>query len=468
MNIAKTAGRGAAAIFLLCARLGTLAAQDAAAGRRVSLDEYRALALANNLDVHIAESELEKSKLVRSGAFTRYFPAVSATAALAKPNIFGGGAQAGISSDFNNQSLYTFDVPNKVIHIDETIDFSDPLGVWLGTVTFTQTLFAGGRIVNSNRLAQKAVDASAYKLHIRRGEIFAQAESKYYQYALLGELITTLDGYKQTLDNLYAKVAQALEQGVVSRSDYLRVSLKREEIAIQRDEMAQMRVVAGDDFKLFAGIKDGSAVSVDGVFGDIAEPPDDAGDAAARLPLRPEFQLLVIQRDAAKLEEAIAFGGYLPSIELGVSFLRTDFSFNSALFANTSGYYQDFVGFLLFNIPLSAWWEGVYKTREKGAARRSAEEQLAVNADYLMLDLRNKLTAWQTAYKRVKLAEIGVQYAKTNREEFEQKYSAGLSSLSDYLMALALEHENSAKLDQARANYHIAATAFQTASGTAR
>ncbi|MDR2521098.1 MAG: TolC family protein, partial [Spirochaetaceae bacterium] len=459
MNSIKTAVYGVAAACMMCARLGTLAAQETAPDvpeaalpeRRLSLGEYRTLALANNLDIHSAEYELEKSKLVRAGAFTHYFPTVSATAALAKPNIFGGGAAAGFTSDFNNQQIFNVEVPNKVIHLDESIDFSDPLSAWLGTVTFTQTLFAGGRIVNSNRLAKKGVDASAYKLQIKRGEIFAQAESKYYQYALLGELIKTLDVYKETLDNLYTKVAQALQQGVVSRSDYLRVSLKREEVAIQRDEMTQMRAVASDDLKLFAGIKDTAAVRADAVFAAITEPAASGGDVAARLSLRPEFQLLTIQRDAAKLEEAIAFGGYLPSIELGVSFVRGDFSFNGKLFANTSGYYQDFVGFLLFNIPLSAWWEGYYKVSEKGVARKSAEEQLAVNADYLVLDLRNKMTAWQTAYKRVKLAEIGLQYAKTNREEYEQKYDAGLSSLSDYLMALALEHENSTKLDQAKA-----------------
>ena len=457
-----------AAVLLMWARLGALGAQDSGEARHISLDEYRNLALANNLDVHIAEYELETSKRVREGAFTHYFPTVNAVAALAKPNIFGGGASAGFTSDFNNQKLYNFDVPNKVIHIDESIDFSDPLGVWLGTVTFTQTLFAGGRIFNSNRLAKKGVEASAYKLEIKRGEIFAQAESKYYQYALLGELIKTLDAYKETLDNLYKKVSQALEQGVVSRSDYLRVSLKREEIAIQRDEMVQMRAVARDDLKLFAGIKDAADLRVDTAFDGITEPAFNAADLEARLPLRPEFKLLTLQRDAAKLEEAIAFGAYLPSIELGVSFLRSDFSFSGSLFSNTKGYYQDFVGFLLFNIPLSAWWEGYYKIGEKSVARKSAEEQLAVNANYLALDMRNKMTAWQTAYKRVKLAEIGLQYAATNREEYEQKYDAGLSALSDYLQALALEHENTTKLDQARAQYSIARTAFYTAAGEVR
>jgi outer membrane protein TolC len=457
-----------ASVLLLCAHIGVLNAQETEAARHIPLGEYRNLALQNNLDVHIAEYELETSKRVREGAFTHYFPTVNAAVALAKPNIFGGGASAGFSSDFNKQKLYNFDVPDKVVHIDESIDFSDPLSAWIGTVTFTQTLFAGGRIFNSNRLAKKGVEASEYKLQMKRAEIFAQAESKYYQYALLGELIKTLDAYKETLDNLYKKVEQALRQGVVSRSDYLRVSLKREEIVIQRDEMMQMRGVALDDLKLFAGIKESGALSVDAAFDGISEPAFDTAEAETRLPLRPEFKLLTLQRDAAKIEEAIAFGGYLPSIELGVSFLRSDFSFNGSLFSNTKGYYQDFVGFLLFNIPLSAWWEGWYKVGEKSVARKSAEEQLAVNANYLALDLRNKMTAWQSAYKRVTLAEIGLQYAKTNREEYEQKYDAGLSPLSDYLLALSLEHENTTKLDQAKAQYCIARTAFYTATGEVR
>lgn len=442
---------------MLLAHLFVLNAQEAENKRHISLDEYRKLALANNLDVHNAEYELEKSKQVLAGAFTNYFPKVSASGVLVKPNIFGGGAAAGFSTDAH--------FPDKTIHVDEAINFSDPIGAWFGTITFTQTLFAGGRIFYSNKLAKKGVEASTHKLQLKHDEIFAEAESKYYQFMLLEELIKTLDAYKKTLDNLYAKVSQALEQGVVSRSDYLRVSLKREELVIQQDEAIQMRVVALQDLKLFAGIKDLSEIVVAADLSGIVEPTFDAANFPARLSARPEFNLLTIQRDAAQLEEVITRGSYLPSIELGLGFLRSDFYFNGSFLANTTGFYQDFAGFLLFNIPMSAWWEGYHKMNEKRLARKSAEEQLEVNSNYLILDMRNKMTVWQTAYKQVKLAEIGLAYAKNNREEYEQKYTAGINTLNDYLMALALEHENTTKLDQAKTRYFITRTAFNAAIG---
>lgn len=452
-----------AVIFFACTAF--IAAQAGAGAGAMTLDDYRRLALANNLDVRTAESALAAGELVRSAAFTRYFPSVSATGALAKPNIFGGGADAGLTADFNNQKLYSVPVADPVIHIDESVNFSDPLSAWAGTVTLTQTLFAGGRIYNSNKLAAKGAAAAAYKLKMKRGEVAGTAESKFYQYALLLSLLETLDLYKATLDNLHAKVEQALAQGVVSRSDFLRVSLKREELTIQRDEVTELLDIALSDLKLFAGIPRETPLTISSGFAAVTEPNFNADEFPARLPLRAEFNLLTIQRDAAKLEAAIAFGGYLPSVEAGISFVRSDFSFNSSLFSDTKGYYQDFLGFVLFNIPLSAWWEGYYKIREKKDALSLAQEQLAVNSEYLLLDMRNKMTAWKSAYKHVKLAEIGLEYAKTNRAEYQQKYDAGISTLSDYLQAMALEHENTTKLNQAKANYFTAKTAFYTAIG---
>jgi outer membrane protein TolC len=454
-----------AVILILFAEIFTLNAEEME--RRISLEEYRNLALVNNLEVHNAQFELEMSKEVRAEAFTHYFPKVSAMGGLVKPNIFGAGAAAGIKSDIDFQALFDVDVTNKTAHLDETINFNDPIGAWLGTITFSQTLFAGGRIINSNKLAQKGVEASAYKLQIKRSEIYAGAESKYYQFLLLDELIETLNIYKKTLDNLYEKVSEALSRGVISRTDYLRVSLKREEVTIQQEEMQQLRIIALQDFKLFAGIKDNEKFIVSAGFEEIVEPKYNTDDFPAQLAGRPEFNLLTIQRDAAKLEEAITRGSYLPSIELGVSFIRSDFYLNGKVFTNTKGFYQDFAGFLLFNIPMTEWWSGYHKIKEKNLARKSADEQLAVNSHYLLLDMQNKMTTWQTAYKHVKLAEIGVEYAQHNREEYEQKYQAGISTLSDYLMALGLEHENATKLDQAKTQYFIARTAFYTATGKA-
>ncbi|MDR2481221.1 MAG: TolC family protein [Spirochaetaceae bacterium] len=456
-------------VFLLFYMSVCTAFTQTAINKDITLDEYRNLALSNNLSILTAQNDLEKSKQVRSGAFTHYFPKLNAIGGTVFPNIFGT-AGAGFKTDVDMKKLLgvNFDLSYNTVNVDESVDFTDSVGGWLGTVTFTQTIFAGGRIFNSNKLAEKGVEAAVHKLQMVRNDVYAAAESKYYQFLLLHELVNTLNAYTDTLDAIYKQVSEALDNGVASKSDFLRVSLKKEEVAIQQEQMTQMLDIAGRDLKLFAGIKSDVRIVPKGEFETVKEPSFDAGRFPALLASRPEFRLLTLQRDAAKLEEAITFGSYLPSIEFGITFLKMDLWLNGKTFKNAKGYYYDFVGFLLFNIPITDWWEGYYKIKEQSLVLKSAAQELEINSEYLLLDMRNKFVSYQTAFKQVKLAEIGLKYAKNNVMEYGDRYRAGLSVLGEYLEALAFEYENATKLDKAKMDYFMARTAFYTAVGEAK
>ncbi len=74
--------------------------------------------------------------------------------------------------------------------------------------------------------------------------------------------------------------------------------------------------------------------------------------------------------------------------------------------------------------------------------------------------MESKLTQLETSYEQVKVAKIGLELAQTNKLESEDGYKNGTEKLSDYLEALALEQEKENKLDEAKANYFQAKTAF--------
>jgi outer membrane protein TolC len=438
-----------------------LFAEESVETRKVSLDEYKNLAVANSLDVHLAQYDLDTGKQVKNEAFTHYFPTITGFAGLLKPNVFGN-AQATL--DANIEIPFTY-IPPFRDHVSETINFDDDLSASAFGVTITQPIFAGGRIFNSNRLAKKGVEASAFKLQMKKNEVYAQAEQKYYQYVLLHQLIKTFDVYTETLTALYNQVSQAVGRGVASRSDFLRVQLKQEELAIQRFQAAQLLIVAEKDLKLFAGISDGRTIVANDDFGAITEPAGDSASLPAHLSSRPEFQLLTIQHDAARLQKLISAGTYLPSVEIGASIFRTDYKLGGHFVKNATGYYYDTMGFILFNVPVSDWWPGYYKIKESDIAEKSSAEQLGTQSKYLLLDMENKLIRYETAFKQVRLAEIGLEYAQTNCSEYADKYRAGISVLADYLQALGLQYENETKLNQAKADYLQARTAFLIATG---
>ncbi|GHU42442.1 membrane protein [Spirochaetia bacterium] len=433
--------------FLFLAVCFSLSAQ----GKVISIDEYCTMALEGNSGVKSARYAQTAANAQSWQAFTNFFPKVSGTGGVLALNLFGGKASIDL---------------DRILGTNITMNFDDKLsGTMLG-LTVSQVIFAGGRIFSTNILAQKGKEASAYQLVMKQNEAGLTARQKYFQYVLLKQGIEVLNVYSETLDALYNQASQALERGAISRTDTLRVEVKREEINIQKAEMEDLFVLSGKDLKLFAGLNENAELNVVedfDVLGAITEPSLDYADISFRLSLRPEYKLLNIQAEAAKLNEIIALGEYAPSIEAGITMFRSDFY--NGYWTPSKAFYQDAAGFIVFNLPISKWWEGYHKYDQMRALTQDAVQKREDGNKYLLLDMENKFIAYKKAWRNVHLAELGVKLAQANLSAYKDGYRAGINSMSDYLEALGLVYENTTKLNQSKSDYWLARTAFEQSSG---
>jgi outer membrane protein TolC len=423
--------------------------------RILTLEAYCAASLSNNTDILSAETNLNVSKELSWVAFTNYFPKITAYGGLVSLNIFQGQL-------YENVEMFASDIKN-------TFDLSKHLGGSIGGINISQVVFAGGRIVNTNRLAKKGAEASLYQLAMKKNDIYLQAQQKYFNCLLISKALKTLDMYKETLEFIYKQANEGLTLGVVSKTDALKVAIKKEEVEIKQIELLQQQNLAKKDLMLFANIS-GDTQTIQTVdsfdtLGKIFEPQADESTFESRLYRRPEYNLLKISADVAHLNELIAIGSYAPEVEGGISFYRTDFFPDSKFFDKSTAYYQDAAGYLLIKLPISSLWEGYYKMREMQALTKDAIAQRDSKQQYLLLDIENKYIAYNTAWRSVRLAELNVEYSDANLSQVKDGYDAGIDSLGDYLQALALDYESKAKLDKAKADYWQAKSAFSFALG---
>ena len=411
----------------------------------ISLAEYQKAALSNNVELHTVEAESEYAHQESKAAFTKYFPKISAGAAIANTDILPG----------LNEPIGLYPITHQ------------SNGASVLTVGAVQPLFTGGRIINGNKLARTAAKASDYKLKIKQNEVYSQAEKKYNAYRLLEDKMTTLSAYEKMLDSLYMQVSQAFENGIVSKSDFLRVKLKKEEITVQKEQLAKMTEIAAKDLKLYAGIDENRQITIDKNFSETEEPSYNRSDFQSYLKRRPEYKLLEANVQVSKLQRNIEVGSYMPSLAVGASVFRTDY-FSNNYFNKSLMHYQDTVAFATVSMPLSDWWQASHTIKGKNAKYKAAREEFDSKSQYLMLDMDSKLTLLETAYRQVRVAEIGFELAKTNRIESEDGYNNGTEKLSDYLESIAIEQEKQNKLDEAKAGYFEAKTAFLISIGAAQ
>ena len=122
-----------------CVLLGSLSLSSFAQ-KRYTLDECRQLALQNNIAMRTAANNVEAARQERKEAFTKYFPNVSASGTAFNSNT--GLLQMDMGPDMQ-MSL----VKNGI----------------MGGITATQPLFAGGQIVNANKLAKVGEEVSRFQ-----------------------------------------------------------------------------------------------------------------------------------------------------------------------------------------------------------------------------------------------------------------------------------------------------------------
>lgn len=407
----------------------------------LTLESYRELALRNNSGLRQARFEAQAAEQTAKAAFTHYFPNLSATGLAANTNILPNSAIA--------NPILSAMVPIA----DKERDYS------FSAVTLQQPLFAGGRIYNGNRLARAGRDAAALQLKLSRDGVITGAERKYRTLLVLAKKKKTLEAYATLLNALSAQVGQAFAGGLVTKTDVLRVNLKKAEVAVNRSILEKSTARAEKDLKLFAEITQDTKIILPDMSEEITEPSEKKEDLPAYLPQRAEYKLLEIGAKAANLQTKMKRGEFLPVIGVGASLYRVDY------FKGGDQRFQNSAAFGLVNLPLSSWWEASHAIKELQLKEAAATDRLKEQGDSLLVDLEDKLKDYDEAYRRVTLAELSVEESTANRSEKEDGYKNGTEKLSDLLEALALEQQNIDALEEARAAYFEKRVEFLLATG---
>ena len=140
-----------------------------------SLDSCKKMAILNNARVKNALLEVDAAGQTKKAAFTKYFPEISATGSAFKSN------ESFVDMDLNDVDLNVTFEDQRLNDILQTLyyNYGDYLpdatinaqmmdkGI-VGGVTAVQPVFAGGRIVKGNQLAQLGVEAALQMQYGRR------------------------------------------------------------------------------------------------------------------------------------------------------------------------------------------------------------------------------------------------------------------------------------------------------------
>ena len=396
----------------------------------LTLDSCFALAKANNAQLLTDQLEIQKAQEVKAQVFTKYFPQVSISYLAyyaAKPII-----EYGIN-DIQDDDLGAF-----LSALITTLN--DPEGANMGlpteinlmekghgvNATAMMPVYAGGRILNGNRLANVGIEAAQLKAEVSERDMLENIESTYYLVLGLQDKVHTVESALALTDSLDHIVDVALKAGLITKSDKLRLALKQNELKAKQLQLSNGIVLASQLLCQQIGI----TYPEDGLTLDTASfSIKNHADALRENFIRPEQQLLQLQIDAEKLRKKLTIGEALPQVGVGGTY-----SYGNLV----RKYKGNAIALAQVSIPLTQWWETSHKLKEHDIVIQEAELMQEDLTGKMSLQVKQAYNQMVEAEALMQSDKAALDMAQENYRLAELNYRAGMNTITDVLEAHAL------------------------------
>ena len=396
-----------------------------------TLDECINEAVKNNLTLRNADNQIEISGEQRKEAFTKYFPTVSAT---------GGGF-------ISNRGLLQMDMGGQSMSLAKN-------GIGAG-VTAMQPIFAGGQIINGNKMAKVGEDVSRLQRNLSENEIRLNAENYYWQAVMLKEKLKTLDQVDKQLVSVEKDAQAAVDAGIRNRNDLLQVRLRKNETRTSRIQVENSLHTICDMLAQVMGHA-GEAIDVQSSLSAPESTQQYYLSPESALTQTNEYQLLDKQIEANKLQYKLSVGKNMPSVAVGAGYLYNNVMDKSQ---------NNLIGMLTVSVPISSWWGGSHDMKRQKIQIASSLNDKQDKSELLMVKMRKAWNDMNDAFKQVDIAKESIAQSEENLRLNTDYYQAGTSTISDLLDAQTLYQQSRDKYVESITNYEVKKREYLQATG---
>ena len=440
----------------------------------LSLQDCLELALKQNSDIQVKQEEVKIAGYKKEQAKSAYFPKVDASLAylhmddkkylLSEDKLLPVGTKMEDGSfgfrpdqisnqwtmidgqpvplDNNGLPFNPQANPDKIQWKDYTTIPRDELAIdmrntYIGAISLIQPIYMGGRIYQTNKMAQIGIDIAKEQYNAEISEVLYDTESNYWTVVSVSNRVKTVLDYQKLLIQLNENVTELVNEGIATKSDLLKVKVKLNEVNMNLTKaqnglsLAKMQLCRQIGFPLsgditltdeisqqlqFLGAKE-SVASVDEIYEN-----------------RSEIKSLEKLIDLSEVKKKLAISSYLPEIGLIANYMYTNPDFANGLKKEFSGSWN--VG-VTMKIPLLHWGEHKQKIRTAQSERFINELKLSDTKEKIELQYSQAVYKIEESNKKLSATQSNMEQAEENLKYAQLTYEEGLADVTDVLDAQA-------------------------------
>lgn len=437
-------------------------AMNIAAQKVYTLQECKQIALDSSNVIKNAKLEIESASQTGKYAFTKYFPSVNAAGISFGADDYTVKIPVNVDQSTMTQiaaALSNAGLGGMVAPLASMIP--DQVGVVkhgeAAVVSAVQPVFAGGRIVNSNRLAKVGKEVSKNQFEIAKNTAMETTEKFYWLIVSLKQKRKTVESVKKMLDRIYSDVSVAKNAGVATGNDLLKVELQQQKVKSAEIKINNGILITKMALSQYIGINSTTDFDVsDSGICNVLPPEKYYISPETGLLNRTEYALLDNSVKAAKIKKHLEIGKNLPSVGVGASYA----------YHNVTGADCNFgMVFATVKVPVSDWWGGSHNIKKMAIKQREAENNKSDKDRLLLVDIQQKWSNLLEAYSQIEVAKKSVASSEENLKYNEDYYNAGTVPLSDLLDAQTLYRQSMDQYTDAYTSYRYQVTKYLQSTG---
>jgi len=327
-------------------------------------------------------------------------------------------------------------------------------------VIAAQPVFAGGQIINGNRLAKMGVEARQLQKQISESEVLIETEHYFWQLVALKEKMVTIENSEILLARIFSDVKIAIAAGLTTSNDLLRIELEQNKL-----ESGKLKVENG---MLMLKMALGQKIGLPSKSFDIEQPdfgemkPDLSKNDSLTIQNRPEYKLLEKSVEIARLQRNMEIGKNLPVVAVGAGYNYMRFDMNK-----DDGMKNNFgMVFANVSIPITDWWGGSHAIKRKKLELLQAENTKKETTELLLQQMQNVQNGLNEAYQQVLLAQKSILSAEKNLKISQDNYNAGITTIANLLEAQNLLQQSRDHYTEAATEYFVKVAEYRKVTGS--
>lgn len=434
-----------------------------------SLADCRKMATSHNSELKIAKEKINVATSMRKAAKTQYFPSISANGGYLHNQknlsllgqdqylpVFAynpdGSVNYGASwnnswtsaggqlvpKDANGQPFNPSNEPDKIqwkykTYIPKDAFDFDMKNSFVGSISLSQPLFAGGKITQLNRMAESGVKLAEAQKNGEIAQTIVQTDVAYWRIVSLVNKVKLAQSYVELLQKLALDIDKSIAIGVATKSDGLtvRVKLNEAEMALlqAKDGLSLSRMVLCQ----LCGLPIRDAILLkDEALPQLSE--QHVKDASQDSSGSKRYELSALE-EAVNLAEStrkMASSRFLPNAALVAGYTVSNPNLYNGFEKKFGGQYQ--VG-VVVNVPIFHFGERIHTLQAAKSEKKIAENKLEEARELIELDIAQAQFKYLEALKKAEMATFNKKKAEENLHYASVGFEAGTIVASAYMEA---------------------------------